>query len=117
MRFLPFVVAVLALVLTTSATHAAQSAPQIGAGHTTTTSSLSTDSHGRLTIRSGEPAAALAGTTGLKGAEVAAVTALPRAGAGTAVTVALPGEVALFVFLSGGLIVVALAVARHRPCI
>ncbi len=116
MRFLPLAVAALALVLTASAARAAQSAPEIGAGHSIS-SSLGADSRGELTIRSGEPVAALAGTTGLKGAEVAAVTALPRAGAGMAVTVALPGEAALFALLASSLVLLALAVARHRPTI
>ncbi len=116
-RFLPLAVAALALVLTASAAQATQSATQIGVGHSFTTSSMSGDSTERLTIYSGEPAAALAGTTGLKGGEVAAVTALPRAGAGMAITVALPGEVALVALLAGSLVLLALAVARHRPTI
>ncbi len=116
MRFLPLAVAALAMILTASAADAAQSVPQSGTEQSASSQMSEAGPAGGRIVRAGE-LGALAGTASLKGGEVAAVTVLPRAGAGMGVTVALPGEAALFAFVAGGLFLVALAVARHRPCV
>ena len=104
-RFLPLAVAALAFALVAPSADAAQGAAQIGTGV-----------DAPQLVHDGQPAAAMT-VTDMVGGEVAAVTSLPQAGAGTAVTVALPGEVALFALLAGALILVGLAVARHRPTV
>ncbi len=116
MRFLPLAVAALAMILTASPADAAQSVPQIGTEQSASSQMSEAGPAGGRIVRAGE-LGALAGTASLKGGEVATVTVLPRAGAGMGVTVALPGEAALFAFVAGGLFLVALAVARHRPCV
>ena len=116
MSVLSLAVAALALLLTASTAHAAPSVPQVGAEQSVSSRPFEAVPDNAQTVPAGKPAA-LTGAAFLKGGEVAAVTVLPRAGAGMGVTVALPGEAALFVFLAGGLFLVALAVARHRPCV
>lgn len=118
MRFLPLVVATLALVLATSAADARQDAPQSGTDQSASSRSLrEAPAATTLSVDRGKPALAMTGTEKVMGGEVSAIRALPQAGAGTAVTVALPGEVALFALLAGTLILVGLAVARHRPTV